>query len=129
MKGIEIILLLIGGMFGVYLRYKIVDSPLTIGSLPVNVLLVNIIGSFILGAFSILSLTWNIDQKYALLIAVGFCGSFTTMSTFTLETVQLIDNKQIGIAATNILANVTLPLGAVIAGRSFLNLIIKLGFT
>lgn len=99
MKGIEIILLLIGGMFGVYLRYKIVDSPLTIGSLPVNVLLVNIIGSFILGAFSILSLTWNIDQKYALLIAVGFCGSFTTMSTFTLETVQLIDNKQIGIAA------------------------------
>jgi len=127
LKGIEIILLLIGGTVGVYLRYRMVNSPMTIGSLSVNVLLVNIIGSFILGAFSILSLSWNLNEQYALLVAVGFCGSFTTMSSFALETINLIDNKQLGIAGINILVTVSLSLGAVIAGRSFLKILLEWG--
>jgi CrcB protein len=61
--------------------------------------------------------TFNLDQKYTLLVAVGFCGSFTTMSSFELETVNLIDNHAIGLAALEILANVGLSFIAVIAGR------------
>src|SRR5574340_246587 len=100
----------------------------TIGPLPVNVLLVNILGSFMLGAFSILAISWNLDSKYALLVAVGFCGSFTTMSSFALDTINLIDHKQIEAAIINIFANISLSLAAVIAGRTLINTIVELVF-
>jgi CrcB protein len=60
MKGIELILLVIGAIAGALLRYKIVSSPMLLGALPLNVLFVNIIGSFILGVFSVMSLSWNL---------------------------------------------------------------------
>ena len=125
MKGLEIILLLIGGILGVYIRYRLVDSPVAIGSLPINILLINVIGSFILGAFSVISLTWNLDENYALLIAIGFCGAFTTMSSFALETINLIDDRQLGMAVINILLNMGLSLGAVVAGRSFIDILLE----
>ncbi|MEM2108349.1 MAG: fluoride efflux transporter CrcB [Candidatus Bathyarchaeia archaeon] len=117
MKGIELALLAIGAVAGAYLRYRIVESPVTIGNLPINVLIVNVLGSFILGLFSVMSTTFNLDQKYTLFVAVGFCGSFTTMSSFELETVNLMDTQGLGIAALEIAANVGLSFIAVIAGR------------
>ncbi|MEM2082070.1 MAG: fluoride efflux transporter CrcB [Candidatus Bathyarchaeia archaeon] len=117
MKGVEFALLAIGAVAGAYLRYRIVESPVTIGNLPVNVLIVNVLGSFILGLFSVMSTTFNLDQKYTLFVAVGFCGSFTTMSSFELETVNLMDTQGLGIAALEIAANVGLSFIAVVAGR------------
>ncbi len=125
MKGLEIILLLIGGMLGVYIRYRLVDSPMAIGSLPMNILLINVVGSFILGVFSVLSITWNLDENYALFVAIGFCGAFTTMSSFALETVNLIDDRQLGMAVINILLNTVLSLGAVFAGRSLIEVLLE----
>jgi CrcB protein len=94
-----------------------IESPTAIYGLPVNVLAVNIIGSFILGLFSILSVSFNLDPQYTLLVAVGFCGSFTTMSSFALETSNLIDAHRFSLMALNIFANVGLSLGAVLGGR------------
>lgn len=102
---------------GVFLRYRVTQSGLILGILPVNVLFVNIIGSFILGVFSSLSVTLNLDTKYSLLIAVGFCGSLTTMSSFALETYNMLDLGENLKAMMNVVANVGLSLGAVIAGR------------
>jgi CrcB protein len=48
----EIALLIVGAVVGVLLRYKMVESPLMLGLLQVNVLVVNILGSFVLGLFS-----------------------------------------------------------------------------
>ncbi len=113
----EISLLIVGAIIGVLLRYRIVESPLLIGGFQVNVLVVNIVGSFILGIFSVVSLALNLDAKYSLLVAIGFCGSFTTMSSFALETSNLIDSNRFALVALNILANVGLSLGAIIGGR------------
>ncbi|MGA7010054.1 MAG: fluoride efflux transporter CrcB [Nitrososphaeraceae archaeon] len=125
MKGIEFVLLAVGALAGTFLRYKIVSTPLWLGALPLNVLSINVLGSFALGVFSIITLTWNLDPKYSLLVAIGFCGSFTTMSSFALESSNLLDNKQFSIFGLNILANVGLSLGAVILGRLLTSTILR----
>jgi len=117
MKWIEIGLLSVGAVIGVLLRYKLVESPVTFYGLPINVLAVNITGSFVLGLFSVLSVGLNFDPHYTLLMAVGFCGSFTTMSSFALETSNLFDSNRFSLLALNILANVGLSLGAIFGGR------------
>jgi CrcB protein len=121
MKWLEFGLLVVGAVVGAFLRYKMVESPTAIYGLPVNVLAVNIIGSFVLGLFSILSVGLNLDPQYSLLVAVGFCGSFTTMSSFALETTNLMEGNQFILLALNILANVGLSLGAVLGGRALGN--------
>jgi CrcB protein len=127
MKGIMFGFLAVGAVVGAFVRYKLAESPLILGTLPVNILVINVVGSFILGVFSILSVLWNLDTKYLLLEAVGFCGSLTTMSSFGLETSSMIDNRQFGNVAINILANVGLSLGAIIGGRSIASLLVMKG--
>jgi CrcB protein len=118
MKGIEFVLLAVGALAGAFLRYKIASSPILFGVLPLNVLIINVVGSFILGIFSFLSVSLNLDTKYSILLAVGFCGSFTTMSSFALESINLLDNKQFALFALNLFANVGLSLGAIVLGRA-----------
>jgi CrcB protein len=125
MQVLEIGLLAVGAVAGAFLRYKIVESSITLGGLPINVLIVNIVGSFILGLFSVMSLGLNLDAKYALLVAVGFCGSFTTMSSFALETSNMLDSNRFYLVALNILANVGLSLGSVIGGRALGNIVVE----
>ena len=117
MKMIEFVLLAVGAVVGAFLRYIMVASPQTIAGLPLNVLAVNVIGSFILGLFSVLAIALNLNSNYTLLIATGFCGAFTTMSSFALETSNLIDGNRFILVALNILANVGLSLGAVFGGK------------
>jgi CrcB protein len=117
MKMIEFVLLAVGAVAGAFLRYAMVASPKTVGGLPINVLAVNVVGSFILGSFSVLSLALNLDSNYSLFVATGFCGAFTTMSSFALETSNLMDSNRFILVALNILANVGLSLGAVLGGK------------
>jgi CrcB protein len=125
MKWIEFVLLAVGAVVGAYLRYRIVESPTAVYGLPVNVLIVNVLGSFILGVFSILSIGLNLEPQYTLLVAVGFCGSFTTMSSFALETSNLLDSNRFSLLALNILANVGLSLGAIFGGRTLGNVMME----
>ena len=125
MKIIAIILIAAGAILGAFLRYKMTESPLLLGVLPVNVLIVNVIGSFILGLFAVITLHWNLDQRYTLFLAVGFCGSLTTMSSFAFETSNLLANKQLGLVAFNIIANVGLSIGAIIGGRALMGAILN----
>jgi CrcB protein len=117
MKMIEFVLLAVGAVIGAFLRYIMVSSPQTIMGLPVNVLCVNVIGSFILGLFSVLAIALNLNSNYTLLIATGFCGAFTTMSSFALETSNLMDGNRFILVILNILANVVLSICSLIGGK------------
>ena len=125
-KGIEIVLLASGAILGAFLRYRIASTPIVLETFSLNILVINVIGSFILGVFSILSVSWNLDPKYSLLIATGFCGSLTTMSAFALESVQLLDNQQFSKFILNILANVGLSIEALILARSATVILMKI---
>ncbi len=114
---IEFALLAVGAVIGAFLRYAIVASPQTIGGMPVNILAVNVIGSFVIGLFSIIAVALNLGTNYTLFVGTGFCGAFTTMSSFALETSNLMDNNRLLLVALNILANVGLSLVAVVAGK------------
>ncbi len=80
---------------------------------PFGTLTVNFLGSFIIG---ILIFGFDdrglISAEVRLLLTVGFCGGFTTFSTFSLETVNLIRNSEYLLAALNIIASVALTLAA-----------------
>lgn len=125
MKGIEFVFLATGAILGSFIRYKIGESPLLLNTLPINVLIVNVIGSFILGIFVVLSQQWNLDGRYSLFIAIGFCGSLTTMSSFALDSLNLLENSHHSALAVNVLANVGLSIGALIAGKSIMSSIVN----
>jgi len=125
MKWIELVLLAVGAVIGAFLRYRLVESPMAVYGLPVNVLVVNVLGSFILGLFSVLSVGLNLEPQYTLLVAVGFCGSFTTMSSFALETSNLADANRFSLMGLNILTNVGLSLGAIFGGRMLGDVILE----
>jgi CrcB protein len=125
MKGLEFIFLGVGSVLGAYLRYKITESPLLFNTIPINVLMVNVVGSFILGLFIILSQQWNLDGKYSLFAAIGFCGSLTTMSFLALDSTNLLENHQYTALVVNIFANVGLSIVALIGGKSLMSAIIN----
>ena len=124
MKPIVIVLIAAGAILGAFLRYKMTESPLLLGILPINVLIVNVVGSFILGLFAAISLHWNLEQNYTLFVAVGFCGSLTTMSSFAFETSNLLENKQLALVAFNIATNIGLSIGAIIGGKALMGTIL-----
>ncbi|MFA7288592.1 MAG: fluoride efflux transporter CrcB [Melioribacteraceae bacterium] len=81
---------------------------------PYGTLTVNVLGSFLLG-FIIFFLDAKkiISPELKIFLTIGFCGGFTTFSTFAFETVSLLKDTELFFAFINILLNVVLTLGAV----------------
>ena len=97
----------IGGGAGSVLRWLISLRFNTLSTnLPVGTLLVNLIGAFIIGlAMALFIRMTHIDSPYKLLITAGFCGGFTTFSTFSIEVIYLLQDGKFAWAVTNILLN------------------------
>ena len=110
-----------GGAFGAVLRYGVsnwVHAVLGRG-FPYGTLFVNVAGSLLIGALSILMLErMNIGPEWRAAILVGVLGSFTTFSTFSLETLNLLEQGEFVNAAANMLLSVIICLIAVWLGVS-----------
>ncbi len=124
----KVILLMTGGAIGTLLRYSLVEigSRWTSGSLPIGTLLVNLLGSFLIG------LSWglfgkeNIRPEIKAFLFVGVFGGFTTFSSFALENFHLIRNGDLRtafsyLAITNIVGIILVFIGYFLS-QSLLNL-------
>lgn len=86
---------------------------------PYGTLFINVAGSFIVGFFII----WTtervlIDPRWRLLVVIGFCGSFTTFSSYAFETMAYFEQGQWALMFVNILTNNLLCLAAALAGMA-----------
>jgi fluoride exporter len=86
-------------------------------SLPYGTLMVNVLGSFLLGLLMTLGLRSTIiPAQIRVGLTVGFMGGFTTFSTFSYETLRLLEEGSLWQAGANILLNVILCLVSALAG-------------
>jgi fluoride exporter len=107
-----------GGVAGTLARYAVsVWLPASTQGIPRATLLVNLAGSALLG-FALHHTMFEGDAAPAVraAVAVGFCGAFTTMSTFALEVVRLGQARQWTLAATYVALTVAGSVAAVAAG-------------
>jgi CrcB protein len=116
----DILVVAIGGFIGANARYIIaVQFAKWFGTnFPYGTLFVNGTGSFVLSFFvTLLGKGILVEDVYRWLIAVGFCGGYTTFSTYTIETLKLLQMKQYTKAIlANLVGSVALGLVAGISG-------------
>ena len=113
------VLVAVGGLIGAVARYWLagVVQRLSGASFPAGTLAVNLLGSFVLGTVMVLSLERGlIDADVRTLLAVGVCGGFTTMSTFSYETLALLRDGETALAMGNVGVTVVGCVGAVWLG-------------
>ncbi|WP_187647961.1 fluoride efflux transporter CrcB [Nitrosophilus labii] len=107
----------VGGFFGAISRFLISSfiQKLSSSFFPFGTLSVNVIGSFLIG-FLIVYFENVINPTQKALLVTGFLGALTTFSTFSYETVTMLQNSLYYRALINITLNVILSLGATIMG-------------
>jgi CrcB protein len=86
---------------------------------PWGTLVVNVVGSFVIGAFATLTAPdgrWVVSPDARLFVTVGVCGGYTTFSSFSLQTLNLVRTGEWGAAGGNVAGSVALCLLGVWAG-------------
>ena len=93
--------------------------------LPLGTLSVNFVGSFLIGGLYIfLNARPDLSDAYRQLLITGFLGALTTFSTFSLETLLLIEQGHYNTAVLNVLVSVTLCLGSAFLGSSLVKALV-----
>ena len=115
----NIIYVALGGAAGSIARYYVgIWVTNAAGARSPGTFVVNIVGSFLIGAFLVVSSERSWSNVLVLLVAVGFLGGFTTFSTFTWQTYQLMESGETNQAILNIGASLVVGLLAVWAGAT-----------
>jgi len=96
-----------GGFFGAMMRFyigKVIPTPF---GFPYGTLLINLLGClFLAWFFTMTARRWKINDNLKLAIGTGFTGAFTTFSTFSVETLNLLKNQQYGAALVYVLLSI-----------------------
>jgi CrcB protein len=108
----------VGGCVGTLARYWLagVVQRFSGGEFPAGILVVNILGSFVLGVIMGLSLERGLSEDMRLALSVGLCGGFTTMSQFSYQTMALLEHGNSSYAVIYIAATFVVCLAAVWLG-------------
>jgi CrcB protein len=110
-----------GGAIGTLARYVVSVLALPVSSqLPWGTIFINVSGSLIIGFFGTLTLAggrYPVCESLRLFVMIGLCGGYTTFSSFSLQTLDLMRSGGLMRAATNVAASVILCIGAVAVGH------------
>lgn len=83
----------IGGFIGAALRYGIDIMPICRNALPLKILFINVLGSFVLGLLYAYAEHKQLPVQFVLFLGVGVCGGFTSFSTFAVQTVKFLSTN------------------------------------
>ena len=115
-----LLLIALGGAAGSVLRYLLGGRVQHFAphGFPVGTLAVNVLGCLLIGILTRIFLNMETPGEWRGLLVVGFCGGFTTFSTFSIETVGLIEGGEYARAATYVAGSVLLCIMATFAGMA-----------
>ncbi|CAI9401896.1 Putative fluoride ion transporter CrcB [Pleomorphomonas sp. T1.2MG-36] len=122
MSFVSVLLVALGGALGSVCRYLVgVGTGRLLGpDFPFGTMIVNIVGSFVMGLFiELLAVRFDGSESLRLFVAVGILGGFTTLSSFSLDSVVLFERGAIGAAALYVGGSIVLSLAALVAGLHF----------
>ena len=111
----------LGAIVGASARYFLSGYLARIFSttFPYGTLLINVTGSLLLGFFLVLAgERLLVDPRWRLLVAIGFCGSYTTFSSYAFESMALFEQGQWHLMAANMIASNLLCLAGAVAGMA-----------
>ena len=120
----NILLVAAGGAVGSVCRYLL--SSVHVASFPWGTLTVNVLGSLLIGLLAGLSGRGILSPELKLLLVTGFCGGFTTFSTFASESLGMMKAGEVLTAAVYVGVSVTVGILAVWGGMHCQNLITKM---
>ena len=116
------LVVMLGGALGTLARYLVSVLALPISrDLPWGTIIINVTGSFVIGLFGTLTLAhgrYPASENLRLFVMIGLCGGYTTFSSFSLQTLDLMRSGAMARAAVNIAASVVLCVAAVAAGHA-----------
>lgn len=118
----SVLIVMLGGALGTLARYAISVLALPISSrLPWGTIIINITGSFLIGLFGTLTLAhgrYPVSENVRLFVMIGLCGGYTTFSSFSLQTLDLLRSGATMRALANVLLSVVLCVLAVALGHA-----------
>ena len=122
MSFVTCLVVMAGGALGTLARYlvSVLAQPIS-RDLPWGTIIINVSGSFLIGFFGTLTLAhgkYPVSENLRLFVMIGICGGYTTFSSFSLQTLDLLRNGAIVRAVMNITASVALCVVAVAIGHA-----------
>lgn len=116
------LLVTLGGAIGTLARYAISVLAMPISrDLPWGTILINVSGSFVIGFFGTLTIThgrYPLPESARLFVMIGLCGGYTTFSSFSLQTLELMRSGAMIRAGLNLALSVLLCVIAVALGHA-----------
>ena len=122
MSLVTCLMVMLGGALGTLMRYalSLLIAPIS-RDLPWGTILINVTGSFLIGLFGTLTLAhgrYPVSENLRLFVMIGMCGGYTTFSSFSLQTLDLMRGGAMVRAGVNVAVSVVLCVAAVAAGHA-----------
>jgi len=118
-SGVSVLFVALGSAIGGVCRYLVGLAVPTVGGFPWATLCVNVLGSLVLGAVSGVLSSQGGSAVLRAFAVIGFCGGFTTFSTFSNESLRMIESSQWGMLAVYITLSLLAGIAAVWIGIKF----------